>query len=762
MKEFFKKNNQCTACEREKTIEFTGSSCRSFKRKSKRILTLTENKIFTQITDSRSLPTLPHILLKLIEACNNPNTTLKELAKIIATDPSISEKLLHLVNSAQYGLKNHISSIDQALLLLGIVSVKNVAVSASIYRVFHKTQGSDLFNLKQFWWHSLSCGAIARRLANQVRYPSPDEAFLSGLLHDIGKILWSNFQREYAKILESAGRDLQKLLAGEAAFGVTHAVLGGWLIDQWNIRSFLPDAIRFHHDSEQRIKDAFPLVQIVYVANRLCSLHEESQADRFAAARRLLNVQQDEAAQILEKAHLEVRDIAASLNMEIEAPGEAIRYSSRDRKKDDELTALVQEISLLQNALGGLLEASSAKDVLGSIQTGLQSLFEVGPMFFFLLQDDQLVSQTVLEAENFAVLEGLTIPLTRQSSLLVQSVEQQAMLASVGDRAETVLSILDEQLIRVLGCEGMLCIPLSLNRERLGVLVVGGGVAQLENLLARRRMLDMFVNQAVLALKAHWMKEFQRAQVQEERLAASSAMARKIVHEVHNPLGIINNYLNLLGAKLTTDEELLDDLRIIKEEIKRVSLLVSELSSFSTHNTQELEPVDINRVILDLVKISRESIWQKAKVQVHLNLDAGLPRVASEKNRLKQVLINLIKNAVEAMPDGGNIFIETLALPRRQTLGDGSPEAGKQPPQSLADETANNVLRAVEIKIRDDGPGIPEDLSAHMFEPFVSSKGHDGLGLSIVYHWVKELGGNITCESKAKVGTVFTIIIPIR
>jgi signal transduction histidine kinase/HD-like signal output (HDOD) protein len=720
---------------------------------------LTKQEIYTKIEDSQDLPTLPHILLKLIEACNESNTTLKELAEIIKMDPSISEKLLRLVNSAQYGLKNHVSSIDQALLLLGIVSVKNVAVSASIYRIFNKAQGGDLFNLKLFWWHSLTCAVVARRLANQVQYPSPDEAFLSGLLHDIGKlILWSQFRKNYIKILETAGTNTPKLLAGEAEFGVTHHELGGWLIDKWNIRSFLPDAIRFHHEPEERIKDAFPLVQIVYTANRLCSLDKESLNDRFAVAGRLLNVRQEEAEKILDKVQVEVRDIAASLDMEIEEPGENIRFSTRDKKKDEELAALVKEISLLQNALSGLLEAASLQNVMSGIEAGLRMLFGIGPGCFFRLQQENLVSQSRGEGENYAVLQGLAISLAKENSLLVQAAQKQQLLAYPSGKESRPLSILDQQLARVLGGGGLICIPLSVQNEVLGVLALGESPEKIEKLLSRRRLLGMFINQAALALNVRWLKESQQAQVKEERLAASSEVARKIVHEVHNPLGIINNYLNLLGAKLTDDPELLDDLRIIKEEIKRVSLLVGELSSFSEPGTRELENVDINRLILDLVKISRESIWQKAKVQLHLNLDAELPKVKSEKNRLKQVLINLIKNAVEAMPDGGNIFVETHRLPRRHALQEAEREAEKEAPS----EDAEQALRAAEITIRDDGPGIPDDIRERIFEPFVSSKGHDGLGLSIVHHWVKELGGSITCESKPKVGTVFTIVIPIR
>jgi signal transduction histidine kinase len=130
-------------------------------------------------------------------------------------------------------------------------------------------------------------------------------------------------------------------------------------------------------------------------------------------------------------------------------------------------------------------------------------------------------------------------------------------------------------------------------------------------------------------------------------------------------------------------------------------------------------------------------------------LDPSLPPVVTEKNSLKQIFINLIQNASEAMPHGGNLYISTRYDSKYL---EAKLEQGKR-----------SDLGNVEIIIRDDGPGIPDSLKSQLFEPFITSKGeaHAGLGLSIVYNLVKGLKGTITCRSDTKNGTSFTIVFPL-
>ena len=144
----------------------------------------------------------------------------------------------------------------------------------------------------------------------------------------------------------------------------------------------------------------------------------------------------------------------------------------------------------------------------------------------------------------------------------------------------------------------------------------------------------------------------------------------------------------------------------------------------------------------------RKSILMPAGIQDHLSLQTGLPVVVADENSLKQVFLNLIKNAAEAMPDGGNLHIATQHVRETvQRLGD----SGEIPPGEI------------EITVQDDGPGIPDDIKYHLFEPFISSKAgdHRGLGLSIVHNIIKELNGSIACQSDKKTGTCFRISLPL-
>jgi signal transduction histidine kinase len=330
------------------------------------------------------------------------------------------------------------------------------------------------------------------------------------------------------------------------------------------------------------------------------------------------------------------------------------------------------------------------------------------------------------------VIRDLSIPFREQTSLLVKALGQHRILDTFDNK--TTLSILDEQLVRFLGGEGMICLPIRVGEDHLGVMVAGLRKGEREKLLAKRKLLTMFLNLAALALYRFQIRESQFERVREERMAATSLLARKVVHEAHNPLGIINNYLSILAGKLPENNSAQEDLRIVREEIRRVSQIIAELSNFSRPHKILREPVDVNGVIRDLARISQESLQQKSAVSLELRLDENIPLVSSDSNKLKQVFINLLKNAVEAMVDGGVVSFETR-------YRDGEPPS-------------------IEVLISDQGKGIPKALQSTLFEPFTSSKGHEGLGLSIVHSIVKEAGGKLSYETGAS-GTTFLVQLPL-
>jgi HD-like signal output (HDOD) protein/signal transduction histidine kinase len=693
---------------------------------------MNSNPLLARIETSRSLPTLPHILLSLIETCNRREKGIKDLSKIINQDPSLSERVLRLVNSAHYGLKQKISSIEQALLLLGMDAVKNIAISSSVYQVFGRSQRRNGFNLKLFWWHSLACAVLARLLAAKTQFPSPEEAFLSGLMHDIGKIvLWTNFEEQYAQIYRAHGSKIAELLVAERKMGLTHAEAGAWLVGRWDLRSFMPDAVRYHHDLPERVTDSFPLVRLVYAANLLYPSDPDGEPG-YSEAVRITGLDRRDLEGLREKAEAEVLATARTLQIDIEPPPQPIAaFSAADLRKTRELIHLVRDYSLLQSICEGFLKAAGGQAILEAVRRGLALLFDLSRVLYFRLEGELLVSDPLNGPDAG---KGLAIPFQESSSLAARSLQHGQILDSLDRQAAGPASIYDEQLARLLGGEGILFLPLQADQERLGVLAVGIRSEERPHLAARNTLLGLLANQASLALYARRIQEQRAEHVREERLAASSSLARRIVHEAHNPLGIISNYLSILSTKLMDNASIQDDLRIVREEIRRVSQIISELASFASPGQVEKEPVDLNGLIADLAKISQESLWKMSRVRLELSLDPLVPAVRSGKDKLKQVLLNLIRNGAEAMSAGGILRLETHY--REEDPG------------------------RAEILVRDEGPGIPEQVRASLFEPFVSTKGHEGLGLAIVHGILKELGGSIDYETSGS-GTVFRIALPL-
>ena len=197
--------------------------------------------LLDKLTSVKDFPTLPHILLQLIKTCNSDSGSLNEISSIIEKDPALTSRILRLVNSAYYSTKKHrIGSVDGAVGFLGTNAIKNIAISSSVHELFQKIKSRSGFNLKRFWWHSLRCAILAKLIAKKQNFNDPDEAFLSGMLHDLGKIiLWVNFPEQYADILERQKDRPDSILAGETRLCANHAEIGSWLLNKWNFFYFI-------------------------------------------------------------------------------------------------------------------------------------------------------------------------------------------------------------------------------------------------------------------------------------------------------------------------------------------------------------------------------------------------------------------------------------------------------------------------------------------------------------------------------------------
>lgn len=197
----------------------------------------------------QGLPTLPAMLSSINKLMVNPRTSAKEIAQLISSDPAITSKVLRVVNSSFYGFPNRISTVTHAIVILGFNTIRSIVLSTSIFDALRKAQPAHGFDRTAFWRHSIGAGACSRVLARRLGFTALEEFFIAGLLHDVGKIaLDSYLPEEFAKVVGRVREaDCTMLEAEEAVLGVSHADVGGWLLQRWSLSQGLVDAVSRHH-----------------------------------------------------------------------------------------------------------------------------------------------------------------------------------------------------------------------------------------------------------------------------------------------------------------------------------------------------------------------------------------------------------------------------------------------------------------------------------------------------------------------------------
>ncbi|MFN8009171.1 MAG: HDOD domain-containing protein [Terriglobia bacterium] len=195
-----------------------------------------------------TVPSLPAIFSKINEAVNDPRNSITEISNIISEDPGLSARLLRLVNSAFYNFPSRIETISRAVTIVGTQQLRDLALATSVLKLFKGVE-KDLVNMEQFWKHSIACGVAARVLASYRRENNNERFFLSGVLHDIGRLILYIRKPELARAALIKANDTRTLLHKvefeEAGFD--HATVGGALLRFWNLPATLEEIVTFHH-----------------------------------------------------------------------------------------------------------------------------------------------------------------------------------------------------------------------------------------------------------------------------------------------------------------------------------------------------------------------------------------------------------------------------------------------------------------------------------------------------------------------------------
>lgn len=693
------------------------------------------------------MPSLPQVLLKLIEACNNNDVTPKELSNIISKDPGLSATVMRILNSPHSGMNNKVRGIEQAVIFLGIDTIKNIAITASVRQVFANTEDSPLFRMDRFWLSSILCAIFARRIAKKISYNSPEEAFLAGILCDIGKLLlWNHFRKPYSKIIEQWTEPGEQKIAEKREIGVDHCELGAWLTKEWCLNRNISDAIALHHGKKDVMDYNYPLSKIIYCANHLTAAFLEGQIQDANLLEECFALPSDEWRRLFKDVKNEVLDVAASIGIRLHFPDGATPAIEKDEKQQQKLAQKVQSASILNGTLQHLIKADNPESIFKIARHGLQILFSIDKTIFFLYDPrENCLTTGCIDIKPIQPFSRQRLSLKTDHSLLTRCFHKKATLDSFTILTNEIRTPADDTIIAKLNTEGMLCIPLIARKNTVGVMMIALSRNRCIEVLNQIKILMMFTNHVAMSLHVDQIKQEKLRSQYEDRMATYTQFAHHIVHEVNNPLSIIKNYLKILATKLPKQNNILNDLKIMDEELKRINQLVNNLRHFSNPRANCSEGIDINQILSNLVSLFSKAVLTPAGIMVRLETDPLLPLISSNANLLKQVFINLIKNAAEAMPQGGIITIQT-----QRSAGPG----GKMDKERV---------EGLQIIIRDNGPGIADSVMSRLFEPFHSTKAsnHSGLGLSVVYYIIQQLNGNISCESTRETGTSFTILLPL-
>ncbi len=235
----------------------------------------TKHEIKKQLSQIEELPTLSLVAQKVISLTKDPKSSAADLQKVIKADTALTAKVLKIVNSAYYGFPSSITSISQAIVILGFKTIRNLAMSVSILEnVFKNAKGYE-----DIWEHSVVTAITSQSVAENFKYINVEEAFIAGIIHDIGKIILSTYFPETMNevMAYSQENSITFYEAERKVMDTDHALIGGWLLRKWEFPQVLIDAVKYHHNLN-RIKEN-ELIRYVYLGDVVARLMGYSSGD---------------------------------------------------------------------------------------------------------------------------------------------------------------------------------------------------------------------------------------------------------------------------------------------------------------------------------------------------------------------------------------------------------------------------------------------------------------------------------------------------
>ena len=747
-----------------------------------------EKRVEMILQQLEDLPTLPAVAVRLLEITADERASLDQVVSLIASDPSLTARILQLVHRADVGVHGDVQSIDRAVVLLGFEAVRSAVLAISVFQSFGSVseRRAPHFCRDDFWKHCVATACCAELLAAATAGPGgrrmpgtldPAEAFICGLLHDLGKIaLETVLPKSFSRVVEAAD-----LLRGNIAdvertvIGLDHMVVGKRLCERWSLPLVIRDCAWLHGQSptalpvtvgHPRMVNLITLADLLvreqhlgYSGNYTFSVSRQSLLEAVG----LTDAQCTAAmARLIDQIEPRARALGLGQSSSGELYQQALaqankelgRISGQLAAKNRRLSVRAKFFEALSGFQSGLRADAPPQTVLHAIAQTAVGVLNTSIVAAFSMPPAQSFAEVVVCDQTGRIIETPLVDLPPEAvgpkgeSRPVKPTTGEAPVHATPSELEFLTTAISPRLPH----QNRFWICLEADGQCIGGVVWGGAAGESQRLSPQAQEVSVIASGWSLALRTAQIREeartlseqlaeanrrLQNAQTELLRsrtLLTVGEMAAGAAHEMNNPLAVISGRSQLLAAQLS-DPKLKAAASLVFEQSHRLSAIITELMDFAQPQPPALRSTPLADVVIAAIAEAKaHSDMADRQIEVAVG---QVPPAMVDAQQVSAAVKEVVENAIHAT----------------------DPRTGRIDISAAHDPYTSRVV----LSVRDNGGGMDEGTLKRAFDPFFSAKAagrRRGLGLAKALRWIEASGGSIRLDSRIGQGTQAIILLP--
>ncbi|MCE9589395.1 MAG: HDOD domain-containing protein [Planctomycetes bacterium] len=733
-----------------------------------------------------SLPTLPAVAIRLLQLTSSDDSNAREVVEVVRADPALTAKVLALSRQADRGVREEVVTVDKAVVLLGFNAIRTAVLSVKVFETYGPNSklnqdddagedaSADRFDRAGFWRHCLAVAVAAELIAaahGDSRELPPAEAFVAGLLHDIGKLALDHvLPKSFARVIELTEHNQGNIAEFERRIiGLDHHTAGKRLAEQWQLPHRLQDCIWLHGSSWESLPrlDHRKLVGLISLADLIVRQHHLGFSGNFvfkhnhAELASQIGLDPAKVDKAVARLHEEVERRASVLGLD-ERPSRELFLQSIQQANQvlGRLNAALERRSRTAARQTTILDAITAfhaasvpgrtvEDVMNQVAVNAASV--LGEGFYALLHQANpgdggqtwLLSQ--YDGQGRPARSNIIDPPAHVPDLTQADATEPSSLNLMG-----IVPWIADQLADVPDLREVRVLPLSCGWGTAALLLHdrpalppwkelsalahtwGASIAAAGQHEGAKRLGEELADANRALAEAH------DRLLHSESLARLGEMAAGAAHEMNNPLAVISGRGQILAMALPGGSKEQKAAQTICEQAHRLSDLITSLKQFATPTQPVRKPTNIGALLDETLKRVRTDLGEAAAtVTLDLKIKNQLPAMKVDPEMIQSAVAELIHNAIQAHP---RTWVHVTAQ---------------------ADENERRLV----IQVIDDGVGMDAHTLAHAMDPFFSAKPAGrrvGMGLPRAQQLVSAHNGWIDLRSTPTQGTIATLILPLE